>query len=366
VSHDDQQSVVVGPAAALGLAQDIVSLDLVGTSVTGPVEIAEGSIDAVVAQLERNRVLGIAVRRLEEGQLTGPDRFQQTIVERHDKVMTQTLRVELMAVRVSAMLTDAGIGHRLLKGAGLAHTIARSPMERSFRDVDVLVGSDQIDKTVALFLDVGALRLQPELRPGFDRRFSKSVTLRLDDVEIDLHRLLAAGPFGVGMNPLDLFVLKREIELGGRSLPTLDPTDHLLHACYHVALGQLNPVLSNLRDIALLSDGPIDQTRFDETTKRWMGDAVIQRAVKLVEAGIDVTLPDWLARYRGARISQKGLDALEPYLSDAPGGRFADLAPATLKALPVGDRPAFALAVGFPSGSAPADRVRSMIDKLSS
>ena len=355
-----------GEGLAFGLASDVVSLDLVGSSVPDPIQIDEESVDALAHELDRHRVLGVAVRRLEDGRLVGPESLHKVIIDRHDTVMTQTLRTELMAVRASSMLADAGIEHRLLKGAGLAHTIAPSAMERSFRDVDVLIRSDEIEATIALFLKAGATRLQPELRPGFDRRFSKSVTLRLDDVEIDLHRLLASGPFGVWMNPLDLFVLKRDIELAGRSVPTLDPTDHLLHACYHVALGQLNPVLSNLRDIALLAHGPIDELRFQEVAARWQGVAVIQRAVTLVESGIDVDLPDWLAQYRHSDVEQVALDALEPYLSDSPGGRFADLAPATLKALPMGDRPAFALAVGFPSGSDPVDRVRSMIKKLPS
>lgn len=351
-------------AGARRLAADIASLDLTGTSVEAPVVVGEADAQPLLAQLGAERILGVAIRAVEAGGVVADPGFVEDLVDRHDTVMAQTLRVELMAARISSMFADKGVQHRLLKGAAIAHLVARSPMERSFRDVDVLVPGADIDRAVNLIAAAGGTRNQAPLREGFDARFGKSVTLRLEDVEIDLHRVLASGPFGVWMNPHDLFVLKDEFTVAGTMVPTLDATDHLLHACYHVALGQRDPVLANLRDVALLAEAGFDADRFVETVERWKGIAVVKRAIALVQSRLDVGLPEDLLDIKQRKPEASETAAIEPYLTDDPQGRFATLAPHTLRALPAKDRPAFARAVGFPDGSDPVDRVRSLVKRI--
>jgi len=348
------------------LVADVASLDLPGNLLNQPVVVHDDDGFGFVEELGRERVLGVAVRALEAGELHLGAEAAERLTAQHDTVMAQTLRIELLALRTSQLLADRGVDHRLLKGAALAHSAGFSPSERSFRDVDVLVQSDDIDETVAMLQAVGAVRLQPELREGFDRRFGKSVTLRLDDGEIDVHRIVAPGPFGVWMRPGDLFVLKEQIAVAGVSIPTLDRTDHLIHACYHVALGQPVPVLSNLRDVALLASEGIDWDRVDETVQRWRGTAVMQRAIKLTVDRLNVEVPERLVSFQRAPVVADERIALNPYLTESPEGRFFELAPATLRALPLNDRPAFARAVGFPEGSDPVDRVRVMAGRLKS
>lgn len=319
---------------------------------------------AIVSMLSAERILGVAARGIDQGLIVGEDSVIDAIISQHDDVMRQTMRIEIKALEVSASLADEGIDHRILKGAALAHTIATRPADRSFRDVDVLVAGDDIDAAVQLFMAGGATRPQPELRPGYDARFAKSVTLRVGDIEVDLHRLLSPGPFGVWMKPIELFLLKRLVSVGGVDLPTLDTTDHLIHACYHVALGQVTPVLSNLRDIAMLAaaeDDPVDFERFHETVERWRGGAVVKRAVRVVQARLDVELPDDLTGYKHRPLPAAELELVSVYLDDSVGGRFAALAPSTLKALPLSDRPAYALAVGLQDGSDPLGRVRDLL-----
>ena len=346
------------------LLSQLASLDLPGTAVSAPVTVAPEDAAHFVAGLERERMLGLGIRAAEDAALEVSPEVFEAMSARHDAVMSQTMRTELMAIQLSDMLKERGIQHRLLKGAALAHTVAGDASERSFRDLDMLIPGPDMDDAVALCEAQGATRLQPELRPGFDARFAKSVTLRLNDVEIDLHRLLASGPFGVWMRPGDLFVLADRVAIGRREIPTLDFTDHLIHACYHVALGQAVPVLSNLRDVMLLAASNIDWDRFDQTITRWRGKAVMQRCVTLLGERIDAEVPEHLASFRRAAVVADERIAINPYLTDDPQGRFSALAPATLKALPMSDRAAFALAVGFPEGSDPIERTRSIAGRL--
>lgn len=339
------------------------SIAAVGFGVPSTIVVEPIDNRSVLHELRAHRLEGVAVSALLDGTIEADAQFGDSLVRQHDETMAQTLRVEIMAVRVSELLSDNDVPHRVLKGAALAHIVARSPSERSFRDVDVLVESSEVDRVVALLTNLGATRNQPQLRPGFDGRFGKSVTMKLDGVEIDLHRLFCPGPFGVWMHPADLFLLRDTVHVGGTRLPTLDWTDHLLHACYHVALGSALPALVNLRDVALLSDGDWDSERFGQTVDRWRGRAVVQRAVRLVVDELDVELPDKLAEYRHVPVAQSERDLIEPYLSTDIRGRFAELAPATLRALPMADRVAFARAVGLPDGSAVLGRVRAIIDR---
>ncbi len=348
--------------AAERIAERIASIGLPGSS-PDLIELDEvGS--AIVPMLMNERILGVAARGIDQGALLGDEDVIGDVIAAHDEVMRQTMRIEVKAVEVSQLFDEAGIDHRILKGAALAHTMAVRPADRSFRDVDVLVDGDDIDQAVQVLTRAGATRLQPELRAGYDARFGKSVTLKSGDIEVDIHRVLSPGPFGVWMKPKELFLLKQSVQLGGRDLPTLDPTSHLVHACYHVALGQVTPVLSNLRDIAMLAatDG-IDFDRFDETITRWRGGAVIKRAVRLAQARLDAELPDELVRYVHAAVPASELEMIAPYLTNDSSGRFAALAPSTLKALPLADRPAYALAVGLQDGSDPVGRVRNMLGR---
>ena len=95
-------------------------------------------------------------------------------------------------------LEKAGIAHRVLKGHAWAHTVYPDPSWRAFGDVDLLVGTDDSDRAVEVLESTGVRRTLPEVRPGFDRRFGKDATLlSASGREVDLHRLLVAGPYGL-------------------------------------------------------------------------------------------------------------------------------------------------------------------------
>ena len=319
------------------------------------VDIADASL--LLTGIANHRLTGVAVDAMETGALVLDDDTAADLVTRHDAAMTQTLRAELAMLRVVEALRSAGLSFRILKGSALAHTVALAPWHREFRDVDLLVPATEVDDAVRCIGSIGGTRLQPELRPGFDRRFAKSVTMKLDGIEIDVHRTLAPGPFGTWIHPSELFVLPSSFQVAGESIDTLDATDHLVHACYHVALGQNEPALTNLRDVALLEERTAwDSQRFDEIIERWNGRAAIARAVALVSDQLRCQLGERLEAYTYEPGDE---ELLAPYLVN--GDRFPGLATATMRALPKVDSIAFARAVGFPDGTNRAERVRELL-----
>lgn len=317
----------------------------------------------LLRQIHRHRLGGVGVRALEAGTLGLSDDSAAALIEQHDAAMSASLRIEIEMLSLSSLLSDRGIDHRLLKGAALAHGYGADPADRPFRDVDLLIRGSDIDRAVEVLTRAGGERLIEELRPGFDRRFGKSVTMRRNGVEIDLHRLLAWGPFGVFMHPQDLFVLPSSVRIGAREVPTLSPTDHLLHACLHVALGQVEPALINCRDIALLSRSTIDWDRFIETVERWKCAPAIRRAFAATARSVSVELglPDALSEMLEAADPAADQAALAPYV--VSGDRYKAMARSMLGVLPPADRVPFAIAVGLPAGTSIRDRAKEAFKK---
>ncbi len=333
----------------------IARWELPGVEADQIVHVEPHHVAAFVSALAAERVVGVAAAAADSGDLVGP--AVEAVVARHDETMASTLRVERTGIRVSTLLGERGIDHRLLKGTALAHTVVADPSQREFRDVDVLVRSRDIDQTVAALTGAGAARRRPELRPGFDRRFAKSVTMRLDGVEVDVHRTLAPGPFGLLAKPDDVFLHPDHVSVGGVLLPTLDRTDHLVHALYHVALGGRRPVMTNLRDVVLLADGPIDRDRLDETVRRWEGGAVIDRALNLLDEVVDIVPPALAALRQTLDLGRAEL--IDCYTVETD--RFRAMARASFGVLPISDRAAFARAVGLPDDSSPTQALRKFI-----
>ncbi|MDX1746596.1 MAG: nucleotidyltransferase family protein, partial [Halobacteriales archaeon] len=183
----------------------------------------------------------------------------------------------------------------------------------------------------------------PPLRSDFERRFGKGVGFVCEDgLELDLHRLLVPGYFGHRLDPHSLFQDARTFSLAGRQVLTLAPELHLLHACYHAAIGHVTRLVS-LRDVAeLVITADVDTNHVVGLAAEWDGEAVVARAVRLTWdlLGLEEehSLAAWaesyvpseadrrrMAAYQGARAREasRGFDAL----SGIPGlrGRLAFL-----------------------------------------
>lgn len=283
-----------------------------------------------------HRLTGVVHAAMRAGDLSvdHPDRVD----EAHRDAMARCLLLEDRLLDAVEVLDAAGIEFRVLKGAALAHRTGR-PEQREFGDNDLLVRPDRLTDAAAALERAGATRAQAAVSPLWERRFAKSITVSWQGTELDLHRTLAPGPYGLTIDGDALFSRAEVLELAGSSLPTLSPEHHLLHAAVHVALGDVTPRLGNVRDTALLLATPgLDADRVIRDVVAWGLDAPFAAGVLEADRlGAATTgIVAWARRHDDSRRDRR---LLASYAER--DGRFRRQAIASLGVLGWSDRVAY-------------------------
>jgi hypothetical protein len=235
----------------------------------------------LVDDVERHRLVGLLAATVRRGGLELTGAQLEELAGREEAWHAHALQMERLLLRAIELLDADGVQTRVIKGPALAHTAYTDPGERTFGDIDIIVaGADLARARRTLVTGLGAADLLPEMRPGFDAEFAKDVLLRLDLCEIDLHRTLAAGPFGLRIPVEELFDHPTAFVLGATSLATLSPAATLLQVAYNAALGDVPPKLASLRDIAMVEKTlRPDLAEIEALTRRWGAQAVVRHAV---------------------------------------------------------------------------------------
>jgi hypothetical protein len=307
--------------------------------------------DDVLNAVTEQRLTGLAIESVHSRALELTEHQLDDLFERHEDQLAVDLRLERLLCDAGGLLDDAEIEYRVLKGPLLAHTVYGNPSLRSFGDIDLLVTGRDFDRVVDLFADVGFRRRFVEPRRGFDARFSKGACLEGDDgLEIDLHRTLAPGPFGMMLGRADLMHRPaHEFSLGGRTLAGLDRGLAFLHACFHATLGNHPPRLVPLRDIAELARAGFDEVAVMELATSVQCASVLRRAVELVQTDLGVVLDGELARWARSQVpSRFDRWALRTYERDDRS--YAAQAALSLWTIPsIRERVAYASALALPS-----------------
>lgn len=258
----------------------------------------------LVERCLHHRIVGLLAAAVESGELPVTAIQREEVLTHHRERLSTCLLIEQQLLATERLLEQVGVEIRVLKGPAVAHLDYPDPAMRSFNDVDILVPPQHVDRAVSELIGAGYTRRFAEVRPGFDARFSKGVELfNGTDPEIDLHRTFVMGPYGLWIDTDDLWRSVERFELGGRQLSAFDLDVRFVHACYHVALGGLDPRLAQLRDIPQLltrEGGGPDIDRCVAIARRWQGEAVVARAVVLAWDGLgldETDLSRWAREY---------------------------------------------------------------------
>lgn len=301
----------LGPDTDLnGLLIVIAGVGLAPGSPARGIRLSDHDAGALLQLVGRERLTGHLVAALHTGEVHASTDIRDASSALHRRVTWRVLQLEQVLLRVVDLLTAAGIDVRVLKGPALARTVYDDPSMRTFVDVDILVRSSDIDEATSLLTAAGYRRRLPELRAGFDRRFAKSVTfVDAAGCEVDLHRTLVVGPYGLLVPTDELFDSHQFVQIAGRPLPALAMPEQFLHLCYHASLGDVPPRPASLRDVAeTLATGSLELEPVLQAAARWNGEAVVSRAVRLASAAFTVApsaLVDWAHRYQPNRREER-------------------------------------------------------------
>ncbi len=272
----------------------------------------------LLRRVDRQRLPGLLLAAIDDRALPVTADQRSDALQRHQEAMGAVLHLEQRLLALTGALEDADIEVVALKGSAHAHLAYPDPAWRHFGDVDLLVRATQLEAAVtALGAQRGAHRQAAELRPGYDRRFAKSVTLvEPDGTELDLHRTLLFGTFAFCIDLDELFASAVTFPLGGCHVRALGPETRLLHTCFHAGLGDPRPRLSSVRDLAqLLLTGDHDPDRLIALTERWEAQAVVARALRLCRDVLDVEVAGPIAdRFRDHRPSRRDARAIAAYV----------------------------------------------------
>jgi hypothetical protein len=286
-------------------------------------ELDAGDWNHILGEATTGRFTGLLAAMALDEALSLSDAQADALADTHLSSLGRDLLAERTLLWGIQCLDDAGVDHRVLKGAAVAHLDYPDPALRSFADADILVGSDCWERALRSLVDAGARRTTNEPRSGWDRRFAKGATLiSPDGFEIDVHRTFVSGPFGFTVKTEDLWSSPETFELGGRQLRTISREARWLHACFGAAVSDVPPKLIALRDtLQLASDSHFDAERALRIAQAWEATSLVRRAVELAGSRLGVAVNSELSELIAhAAASRKQTRMLRCYTN--PGDRY--------------------------------------------
>ena len=326
----------------------LASVGLPGAS-TDAVGVPDGDWPRLLGYIARQRITGFASAEARAGSFVVTEEQGAELEERHRSAMAMVLVLDHLLVEVSSAMTEAGLPTVVLKGAAVADTFYPDRSWRSFGDLDLLISAADWRKACDVLERLGFRRIIPEPRPGFDERFGKGASFEdARKLQVDLHRTLAMGPFGLWIDHEALLEGTTAFAVKDVSLRRLDDTNALIHACIHAALGRQHPQLVPLRDVLQMAwSGRIDWGSLSARMLEWRLTAPVSHAMRTAGATLGVPLPDDARDVVHRPVGAIERRALRAYTTDRKGRGGPELS--ALWAIPgIRPRAAFVRAMLFP------------------
>jgi hypothetical protein len=220
------------------------------------------------------------------------------------------------------------LGAVVLKGAVLAHAAYPDPLLRPYTDIDLLVPGDRINHAIAVLTTYGYQRTRPEPAPGYDARVGKAVTLQHPGgVVIDLHRTLAAGNAGEGIDVTEILAARRQVPIGSHTIPGPTWEAHLVECALHAVVGDGLTRPLSLRDVAEVTHHPsLDPGVAAELALRWRVAELVGLGLRAARDDLGLKLPNALAALaHGAEVTVPASEATRSARSRLEEVRSGDL-----------------------------------------
>lgn len=275
------------------------------------------------AVFRRHRLQGLLVHAVATGHLSATSEQRREVAMLELDLTRNRVWHDLRLIEITELLDSAGVDHRVLKGPAFGSLEYPDRIMRPTGDIDLLVRGEQLDDAIGTLTGRGGSVVDPEPVEGYTRTIGKSTTVTMPDgLEIDLHRTLVRGPFGVRMRPEDLWERSRSFAVGGVEMTTIGREESLLHSCYHLMILSDERALS-VRDVAqFLADPALDVDRTIALATAWRAEIVVASAVLLAGTLIPTVagspLIDWARGLRAGPIDRFHLRIARPGATMGP------------------------------------------------
>jgi hypothetical protein len=227
----------------------------------------------------------------------------------------------------------------------------------------VLVRGEAFGDACAALTEMHFRRRLAEPRPGFDVRFGKGAAhVHVGDrMEIDLHRTLALGPFGLWIDPGAMLDRATTFELVGQKIPRLEDTDMLISVAIHAVLGWPRRLLSYRDILQVCRSLEVDWSALARRAADWHLAALLIRALETASSTLGTDPITEAAILDAVPIRKSEIRALGSYAGHRRG--LGGTALSTLLAIRgVRQKSAYVRAVAFPQRAFMRDRYRSETD----
>lgn len=273
----------------------------------------------LLALAQRDRLLGAVAHAVFDGMFPVTQDQYRSLADMHAQWLRHSLMVERLLLRVAGCFEREGIEFRVIKGAAISRLLYSDPSWRVFGDLDLLIPSDRFDDAVHLATtELGGTQPVPELRPGFDHQFGKEALIRIDGIELDLHRTFVTGAFGLTIDLDRLFDGGTAFRVSGHSFTALSADALFLHCCYNLALGDHPVRLCSLRDLLLArQELDVDLDAVMRLAHDWRATAVLQRAAEIVVEALGRPYAHDLSRLAAISVPRSEAWLLRSYLTSA-------------------------------------------------
>ena len=291
-----------------------------------PLTLTDAEVEAFVTSRSHEGLVCLLGAAVERGFVEVSSAAAGQLTTAWAEVMASAVQLDALLLRVTSALAAARIDSRVLKGVANASLDEFDPSWRSYNDVDVLVPADSLVAAADALATIGLRPIAAPVGRRWARSNAKSVTLQHESgMQVDVHRMLAAGPFGSRVRSECLFGPGRRFEVGGVQLTALSDAHRFFHACYHATLGGA-PGARHRRDVLLLASATAP-TVIESTLGDGWSPAVIAAALRWANEDVDVLSAEWLNWLAATRFSADDQALLKSY-----GGSFREIARAELKA----------------------------------
>jgi len=267
---------------------------------------------------EHHRVLP-AVHAAISGRVDLPASIASAIRSRAEKNALKALRFSAELARIARGFAERGVEALAYKGPLLAQLLYGDPATRQFGDLDFLVRPADVARAKAALRDLGyelQLHLSPRqerayLRSGYEYVFALGGQRDL----LELQWRILPKFYAIESDLEAMFQRSVDVTIEGFRLRNPGPEDLMLALCVHAAKHGWAQ-LGMLRDIATLSDFPLNWEWILEETRRLGIVRILTISMSLAAGLLGCGIPDTIASAGEIPFSEKLAHDLERRISD--------------------------------------------------